>query len=100
MAKYQSAEVIHDSILLLRVVVGKIFFQSLEEFLLSTLLALEAEAYERGDCSAHAGIDRLGVSLHFIGDRWRKADAKPLLDLAPAARRQFAPAGTSWRDCF
>jgi len=86
MAKYQSAEVIHHSILLLRVVVGKIL-QSTKEFLLSTVLALKSEAYERGDCSAHAGVDRLGVSLHFIGDRWRKADAKPLLDLAPARRR-------------
>lgn len=67
-AEYQSAELIDHSILLPKVIIGKILLQSLEEFSLSTLLALKAEAYQRGDRFTHTGIDGLSVVFYLMGE--------------------------------
>jgi hypothetical protein len=65
-AEYQGAEFIHQSILLLRVVLSKIRLQSLEELPFAILLAFQAKANECGNCLTHTRINRLGVLLDLI----------------------------------
>ena len=48
-AEYQCCEFIDHSILLIRIVVGKILLQSPEEVTLAILLAFQADADKRGD---------------------------------------------------
>jgi hypothetical protein len=67
-AKYQCAEFIDQSILLLWVVVRKIYLQFLEEFPFATLLAFQAEADERRDSFALAHVNYRSVPLHLIGE--------------------------------
>lgn len=102
-AQDQSTELIHYSVLFLRIVLGKILLQPFKELTLSIRLAFQAKAHERGDRLAHAGVNRLGVSLHLARDGGRKADAIPWPGLAPAIRFRFVQTGssaTSWRVCF
>src|ERR1039458_9032340 len=59
-AEYQRSEFIDQSVLLIRIVVGKILLQSSEEIPLAILPAFQPDANQRGDRLAHARIDRLG----------------------------------------
>ena len=82
-AEYQRAEFLHQSILLIRVVVGKILLQFLEEFLFAVFLAFQAEADERGDRLAHTGVNRLGEPLHFVSEWGGQSDRITRLAFAP-----------------
>jgi hypothetical protein len=96
--EYQCSEFIDQSILLIRIVIGKILLQSSKEIPLAILLAIQAEANERGDCLAHARIDRLGVPRHLIGDTGSQSDGIPRFDLARAIPRLLIAAPAAF-DC-
>jgi len=66
MAEDQSAEFIDHSILLLRIVAGKILSQLPEEFALAILLAFQTKAYESRDRFAHTCVNSLGVLFHLL----------------------------------
>ena len=83
MAEHQSTELIDQSVLLLRVIVGKILLQSLEKLALSILLALEARAYEGGDRFAHARIEGLGILFHLVSETGNQTDGISRFDSAP-----------------
>ena len=100
MAQDQGPEFIDHSILLLRIVDSKILTQPPEEIALAALLALETEAYERGDRFAHAGVYRPGVPFHLLLKAGRNADTVSRFELV---RSGPGPAGipeTSRRGCF
>src|ERR1700728_1294047 len=94
-AEYQCAEFIDHSILLVGVVVGKILPQSFEEFPLAILLALQAEADQRGDRLAYTHVNRLGIPLHLIGETGDQSDGVSRFDFArmiPSGFLSGAPA--------
>src|ERR1019366_3386337 len=94
-AQDQSAELIHHSVLLPRIVLSKVLLQPLEELTFTIRLAFQANANERGNRLAHAGVNCLGVSFHLTANRGRKADAIPRSRLVQALRFRFAWTGFS-----
>ena len=102
-AQDQSSKLIHHSVLFLRIVLGKVLLQPLEELTLSIRLAFQAKAHESGDRLAHTSVNRLSVSFHLAGDRGRKTDAVPRSWRGPAVRFRYARTGLSvafYRVCF
>jgi hypothetical protein len=63
-AKYQSAELINQLILVSWIVIGKVFPQLLEEQTLPLLLALKAQAHEHRNRLAHARVNGFSEVLH------------------------------------
>ena len=92
---YQSAELVDQPILFLRIVVSEILLQSLEEFSPPILLTHRAQTDERGNRLAHTCVNCLGAPFHLVGDHGRKGDAVPWLGLALAACFELGPIGTS-----
>src|SRR5206468_1722239 len=70
-------ELIDDSVLLLRIILRKIILQPFEELALSVRLALQAKAYERGNCLTHASVHGFGVPFDLAGEGGGKADTVP-----------------------
>jgi len=62
--EYQSAELIDQTALLLRIVVGKILLQLAEKRALSVGLTLEAKPHKGSDRLTHAHVGLLGITLH------------------------------------
>jgi hypothetical protein len=60
----QCAELIHQSILIVRVFIGEIFLQPFEKLALAICLAFQAEPNQRRDRLAHTDINRLRIPLH------------------------------------
>ena len=76
-AQNQRAKLVHQAILIARIVVSKILLQSFEELALPILLALEAEPYERCYCFAHTGVNSLRIPFDLAGHRRWKTDRVP-----------------------
>jgi hypothetical protein len=68
-AEYQSAKLVDEPILFLRIVIAKILIKPFEELALPILLALQADAYERSYGLTHAHVNLLSVLLHTARDR-------------------------------
>src|ERR1700691_2392714 len=73
-AENQASELIDQAILLTRIVGGKILLEFPEKIPLAILLAFQSDANQRGDCLAHARIDRVSVPRHLIGQTGSQPD--------------------------
>ena len=93
----QRPKFIDHSILLIRIVIRKVLLQSAEEIPLAILLALQADANERGDCLAHTRIGRPRVPRHLIGETGRQPDGIPRFGLSRIILR--LPAAAAALDC-
>src|ERR1039457_5678714 len=87
---------IDQSVLLIRIVVGKILLQSSEEIPLAILPAFQPDANQRGDRLAHARIDRLGVPRHLIGETGSQSDGIPRFDFARKIPRLLIAASAAF----